>query len=133
MLRDLILYCLDKGMINVTSSEGFEIMGKICAAGYFNNGFRCGYDRNRLIDDSYIYPHYVKSATGEESYYNPLHNLNINRSFTITEPGRQDSLLQNYRSQERYYNLNGQPIDKRKLGKGIYIKMDITGPKKIIR
>lgn len=86
MLRDLILYCLDKGMMNVISSEGFEKMGNRCAAGYFNNGFRCGYDRNRLVDDRDIYPHYVESATGEESYYNPLHNRNINLSFTITEP-----------------------------------------------
>lgn len=85
MLRDIILYCLEKGMINVTSSEGYEIMKNIRSSGYFNNGVRIGNDRFKLIDDRNIYPHYIESVTGEEFYFNPLISDQISFEFSVIE------------------------------------------------
>lgn len=88
MLREILRYALDSGMINVTSTEGFDLMGNTLAEGYYNGGSRIGMDHMHLIDDREIYPHYVVGANGEESYYMPWHSDSISFGFRIREPLR---------------------------------------------
>ena len=138
MVWELIRYAIDKGMINVTSSEGFNIMGNRVMAGYYNGGVRIGMDRYKLTDDRDIYPHYVESATGEESYYNPLVTDSVAYSFKIyrnsintdVRPVNQENNRPMFR---RYFNINGEEIKAESLGRGLYIMIDETGSYKIIR
>ncbi|MDE6273168.1 MAG: hypothetical protein K2M31_09215, partial [Muribaculaceae bacterium] len=138
MLRDLILYCQINEMENVTSSEGFEHFGNRLMAGYFNKGYRCGYDRFILNDDRDTYPHYVQSATGEESYYRPLITDSVSHTFTIVDPSAEPDITTGistnlYRGPERYFDLLGNPIDRKNLKNGVYIKLSSEGFRKIIR
>lgn len=78
MMRDILRYAMNKGLRNVTISEGFRLMGNKKSKGYFNQGFRFGMDiKPGLIDTNEIYPHYVVSATDEVFYYNPLRSKAI--------------------------------------------------------
>ena len=134
MVRDIILYCLEHGMENVTSSEGFERMGNRRAAGYFNDGVRCGYDRFMLRDDRDRYPHYLESATGEEFYYAPLCNERLTREFTITKPDIITGVTTTlYRGPVRYFDMWGREISGRDLRSGVYIRLDASGAQKIVR
>lgn len=72
MMWQVLKYAKDKGLVNVTSSEGFDIMGNRRASGYFNNGYVFGMNNYNIIGTRDIYPHYVESATGEVFYYNTL-------------------------------------------------------------
>ncbi len=72
MIWDILKYAKAKGLVNVTSSEGFKIMGNKRASGYFNHGYVFGMDINGIVGTKDIYPHYVVSATDEEYYYNTL-------------------------------------------------------------
>lgn len=72
MMWKLLKYAKEKGLRNVTCSEGFNIMGNKKSAGYFNQGYKFGKDYFGLWDTDNIYPHYVVSASGEISYYNTL-------------------------------------------------------------
>ena len=72
MMWQLLKYAREKGLVNVTSSEGFEIMGNRRASGYFNNGYVFGMDRYGINGTRKIYPHYVVSASDEMFYYNTL-------------------------------------------------------------
>lgn len=88
MLRDLLKYALEAGMVNVTSTEGFDLMGNIISEGYYNGGSRIGMDHMRLIDDREVYPHYVVGINGEESYYMPWQTDSISFRFRVVEPQR---------------------------------------------
>ncbi len=72
MMWKVLKYAKEKGLKNVTCSEGFEVMGNKTSVGYFNNGYKFGMDIFGLKDTEDVYPHYMISATGEVSYYNPL-------------------------------------------------------------
>lgn len=72
MMWQILKYAMEKGLVNVTSSEGFDIIGNRRSAGYFNNGYIFGMNNYDIIGTRKIYPHYVESATDEEFYYNPL-------------------------------------------------------------
>ncbi len=141
MFRSLLNYCLEKGMLNVTSSEGFEIIGNKEMVGYFNNGVRIGNDRQILIDDRENYPHYIKSAAGEEDYYCPLFTDQIAYNFNVEAPEPENPEDPDvttgikapiYRGEVKYYNLNGVQVHPKNLTPGVYIKCDANGIKKII-
>lgn len=69
MMWDLLKHALDKGMVNVTSSEGFERIGNRRSAGYFSKGIKFGYDFYGMEGTRPLYPHYVVGANGEIFYY----------------------------------------------------------------
>ena len=71
MLYDLLKYAKEKGMINVTTSEGFNRIGNTFTAGYFIDSRQFDSDKRKgFLGTRPVYPHYVKGANGEESYYN---------------------------------------------------------------
>lgn len=75
MLYDLFKYAKDKGMLNVTTSEAIATFGNTKAIGYYIDGIQVGNDqRNGMLGTRPIYPHYIKGANGEESYYNYAHS-----------------------------------------------------------
>lgn len=77
MMWEILKYAKQKGLVNVTSSEGFGIIGNKRASGYFNNGYAFGMDIKGINGTRKIYPHYVVSATDETFYYNPLISAEI--------------------------------------------------------
>ncbi|MDE6561086.1 MAG: hypothetical protein K2K75_06885 [Muribaculaceae bacterium] len=77
MMWQVLKYAKEKGLVNVTSSEGFDIMGNRQATGYFNHGYVFGMNHYDIIGTRNIYPHYVMSATEEEFYYNTLFTEDI--------------------------------------------------------
>lgn len=135
MMRDIILYCLEKNMLCVTSSEGFEIMGNPRSAGYFNGNVRIGYDRYKLIDDRDTYPHYLLAANGEEYYYQSVANKEISSNFKIYRPdiSVDTSKVTITADKVRYYNMNGHEVNPVHVGKGFYIMLDARGYHKILR
>lgn len=73
MMWKVLKYAKEKGLKGVTCAEGFKIMGNRKSVGYYNGGNKFGMDRGAgLMDTEDIYPHYVVSATGEVSYFNPV-------------------------------------------------------------
>lgn len=70
MMWDLLKYALEIGMVNVTSDEGFQLMGNKHSAGYFTKGTKIGYDAMGIEGTCSRYPHYVEGANGEVYYYN---------------------------------------------------------------
>ncbi len=84
MLHSLLKYAIDKGMLNVTASEGFEIMGNPIQAGYYSNGKKIGSDMYGLQSTSDNYPHYIKGANGAVDYYNPLISSEIVKKIDVT-------------------------------------------------
>ena len=72
MMWQILKYAKQKGLVNVTSSQGFEAMGNKKASGYFNNGYRFGMDARGIVGTRDIYPHYVVAANDEVFYYNTL-------------------------------------------------------------
>lgn len=72
MMWKVLKYAKEKGLRNVTCSEGFSIMGNKVSVGYYNNGYKFGMDIFGLRDTEEVYPHYIVSATDEVSYYNPF-------------------------------------------------------------
>lgn len=130
MLREIIKYCLDKGMINVTSSEGYEEFGNNVNIGYYNGGIPIGYDSYNLLDNREVYPHYIVGKNGEQSYFCPIVTSTIVCSFTISD---NPEIVRNYRDEIHYFNLQGLPIEERNVKKGVYIRLDAEGPHKIVR
>ena len=72
MMWKVLKYAKEKGLRNVTCSEGFSIMGNKVSVGYYNNGYKFGMDIFGLRDTEEVYPHYIVSATDEVSFYNPF-------------------------------------------------------------
>lgn len=72
MLWELLKYAKEKGLINVTSSQGFDIMGNKKAYGYFSHGYKIGMDSKPSIGIRDKYPHYIVGANDETYYYNPI-------------------------------------------------------------
>lgn len=72
MLWRLLKYAKEKGLINVTSSEGFAIMGNKKAYGYFSKGQKIGQDGKPTIGIRDKYPHYIVGANDETYYFNPI-------------------------------------------------------------
>lgn len=82
MVWQLLKYACESGMINVTSSEGFELMSNTESTGYFSAGLPIGSDAGAgLYDTQKYYPHYVVGSDGSESYYSPL--LNSEQEFDV--------------------------------------------------
>ena len=70
MLWQLLRHARDLGMLNVTSSEGFSLMGNKVSSGYYHKGIPIGPDAGAGIEGTRDnYPHYVLGANGEEDYY----------------------------------------------------------------
>lgn len=86
MMARILQYALDKGLKNVTCSEGFQLMGNKKSVGYFNLNHRIGMDGIGIIGTKEIYPHYVVSVTDEVFYYNPLLNGKISIGLNEVEP-----------------------------------------------
>lgn len=83
MMWDLLCYAKSLGMINVTSREGFEILGNKVSSGYFTKGHKIGYDNDSFEGARTRQPHYVKGANDEEFYYNRGVNNEIIIDFEI--------------------------------------------------
>lgn len=83
MLYSILKYTLGKGMINVTASEGFEIMGNPIQGGYYNNGIKIGSDIHGLQSSSDNYPHYIKGVNGAVDYYNPFISQKITTGINV--------------------------------------------------
>ncbi len=83
MVWDLLKYAKEVGLLNVTSSEGFEIIGNKIGVGYYNEGLKIGQDRLEILGTSERYPHYIVGANGEVSYYMPLLNNDMETEVDI--------------------------------------------------
>lgn len=94
MLWETLKYAKEKGLINVTSSQGFDIMGNKEAYGYFSNGYKFGMDKTPSIGTRDMYPHYVVSVTDEVYYYNPVISDEISYSSSVGSVTRLDQSSQ---------------------------------------
>lgn len=91
MMWKILKYAQEKGLKNVTCSEGFEIMGNKTSVGYYNEGHRYGKDYFGLLDTDEVYPHYIVGATDEVSYYNPF--TSVEYEIDIDEQGSIDVIF----------------------------------------
>ena len=85
MMWDIFRYAIDRGLINVTSAEGFEILGNRKTVGYFNQGYKIGQNVNNISGTEDKYPHYIESSEGEKFYYNPLISEEMSKDFMIVD------------------------------------------------
>lgn len=84
MLWALLRYARDRGMLNVTSSEAFEIMGNRVAEGYYIRGVQVGNDTGYGMPGTRnIYPHHIVGANGEEEYYNYALTPSLDAEYTV--------------------------------------------------
>lgn len=89
MLWELLKYAQDRGMLNVTSSEGFRRFGNTFARGYYNAGIKIGPDKGAGILGTRVrYPHYIIGADGAENYYNPVSSPRVTLTFTVADESR---------------------------------------------
>ncbi len=72
MLWEVLKYARDKGMWNVTSSEGYREMGNKVAVGYCNRGIQIGPDKEGFEGTRDIYPHYIVGRNDEVYYYQDM-------------------------------------------------------------
>ena len=68
MLYELLKYAISKGLLNVTSKEGFECMGNIYAVGYYNKNGQAGQNVYNIEGTKNNYPHHVLGIDGSEDY-----------------------------------------------------------------
>lgn len=86
MLWELLRYARDKGMLNVTSGEGFDRMGNKVTAGYYEKGAPIGPDAGAgIIGTRANYPHYVAGINGEQEYFNPRVSPEIMATYEVVE------------------------------------------------
>lgn len=142
MIWQLFKYALDSGMINVTSSEGFENFGNKKSVGYFSYGVEIGQNIQNIEGTSKYYPHFVQGVNGEAYYYKPFVSGRISRRMNVSTlrdeitSGIQDITIagcKNPDSQLTAVSLTGMQfkIDSlRQLPKGLWI---VNGKKIIIR
>lgn len=84
MLYDLLKYAKEKDMLNVTTSEAIARIGNTSAAGYYIDGIQLGNDlKDGILGTRPVYPHYVKGANGEESYYNYATSGHIHANYNL--------------------------------------------------
>lgn len=123
MMWQLLKHAKEIGMINVTSSEGFDRIGNKIAIGYYNKGYRIGQDAIGIIGTRKYYPHYVKGANEEESYYNPFINpatdidviIPQDNNKGMTQLNREDNII-------KIFDINGQRLFSVP-DKGIYFEI----------
>jgi len=70
MIWELCKYAKEKGLLPVTSSEGFKLMGNKVNKGLYTKGGNYDIDREGIIGTRENYPHYVVGANDEQDYYN---------------------------------------------------------------
>lgn len=69
MLYELLQYAKARGMLNVTSRQGYEMFGNIYSEGYFTKGGQAGKDSGDGIQGTQSdYPHYVIGVDGSEDF-----------------------------------------------------------------
>ncbi len=83
MIWQLCKYAKEKGLIPVTSSEGFERMGNKVNVGLFTKGGAYDIDREIIIGTRDNYPHYVVGANGEQYYYNREETYDITATYYV--------------------------------------------------
>lgn len=93
MLYDMLKYVIDKGFINVTSSEGFELIGNKKSYGYYTADRWVGYDAKALEDSRFRHPHYIEGANGEKYYYGFGRSAEQNIQFSISLDGKGNPIL----------------------------------------
>lgn len=131
MMWELFKEARDKGMACVTSAEGYELIGNQESEGYYTNGYRIGQNVYDIAGTSNRYPHYIVSADGEVSYYNPAYNEEITIEgidITDTAPFR----LEIHSIDGISYSPGNEPnsfFSLRNLPKGIWI---VNGTKYLI-
>lgn len=85
MLWKVLKYARDKGMLNLTSSEAYDVLGNKINLGYCIRGSQIGHDKvDHILGTRDIYPHYVVGANDEIYYYRGLASAPLERSFTLT-------------------------------------------------
>lgn len=125
MLWELLRLARDLGMTCVSSAEGFEIMGNKEAAGYFSNGINIGYNQHFIRGTSERYPHFLVSADGEMSYFNPLYSREIIVADIVSDGV-------SFPSPPKIYSIDGRlmkNLDASSLPKGVWI---VDGKKYLI-
>lgn len=90
MMWQILKYAKQKGLVNVTSSQGFELMGNKKSVGYFNQGYKFGMNARGIFGTRDIYPHYVVAVNNETFYYNPLISEEI--TFDLSDQNFCDSI-----------------------------------------
>lgn len=85
MIWQLCKYAREKGLLPVTSSEGFELMGNKVNKGLYTKGGSYDIDRAGIIGTREKYPHYVVGANGEQSYYNCEDSNQISTVYHVIE------------------------------------------------
>lgn len=86
MLWQLLRHARDTGMSNVTSTEGFAVMGNKISSGYYSKGIAIGPDKGNGIEGTrQVYPHYVLGANGEEDYYRGILSRQLGATYTVVK------------------------------------------------
>lgn len=83
MLWQLLKYAREKGLVNVTSDEGFEKIGNKISVGFYNGGKQLDLDKSGVEGAADIYPHYVVGANGERSYHNDIVRQPLTAQYTV--------------------------------------------------
>lgn len=68
MLYELLQYAKERGMLNITSRQGFERFGNLISEGYYNKKGQAGQDSKQIIGTRSNYPHHVIGADGSEDF-----------------------------------------------------------------
>ncbi len=124
MLWQLLKYAQEKGLVNVTSSEGFEKMGNRVSKGYFEKGSKLNNDMAGIDGVRDNYEHFVIGADGSKDYYCESWPRPVNATFFfengetvgITSPDVQKEV------EPIYFNFQGIRLDG-KPSSGLYIKV----------
>lgn len=129
MLWELLRYAAQRGLVNVTSSEGFERMGNRVNIGYYDGGSFLVNDGLKISGTSDRYQHYVVGVSGEQSYFRPA----ISAEIKLELQANLTDLLNPYlHTTDGVYSIDGLRYDVtslRQLPKGVWI---ING-RKVIR
>lgn len=125
MIWELFKMARDMGMLCVTSAEGYEKIGNRESAGYFTNGIKIGYNEHHILGTASVYPHFIVSADGEKSYFNPIYSDEITIEGIVSDGS-------NLTPPEDVYSIDGMVLKApniRQLPKGIWI---LNGKKYLI-
>lgn len=136
MIWELCKYAVEKGLIPVTSSEGFELMGNKVNEGLYTKGGNYDIDREGIIGTRKEYPHYVVGANGEAHYYHCEESPGISAGYQTVKPQLRSRIDSVYNNEDQLLNAvspSGQVLKIRcvsGLQPGIWI---VNGQKIIVK
>lgn len=84
MLWDLLKYAKERGLLNVTNAEAFDIMGNRVNKGFYDGGSVLADDMVPIQGATGVYEHYIVGADGSVSYYKPALSASATLEYKIS-------------------------------------------------